>query len=83
MSDALPPEVTLHFKLIKRKRGDHVHVTIDGRLMGMFKKDEGVLTGEGSLTGIHPGHHTLELRVVTDDHNTELDATDKAQFMIK
>jgi len=27
--------------------------------------------------------HTLELRVVTSDHNVELDATDKVMFVVK
>ena len=30
-----------------------------------------------------PGKHTLELRVVTSDHNVELDATDKVMFVVK
>ena len=76
-------EIELHFELLKGKRGNHVHAYVDGELMGMFTKDEGTLNGSGTLTGIRPGHHTLELRVVTKDHNTELDATDRVKFMVK
>jgi len=43
----------------------------------MFKSEK------GTLNGIKPGQHTLELRVVTGDHNTELDATDKVSFTTK
>jgi hypothetical protein len=40
-------------------------------------------TNKGTLTGIKPGNHILEIRVVTADHNTELNATDKVQFIVK
>ena len=76
-------EVELHFELVKGKRGNHVHAYVDEELMGMFGKDEGTLNGMGTLTGIRPGHHTLELRVVTKEHNTELDAIDRVKFMVK
>jgi hypothetical protein len=69
--------VPLEFKLKKGKRGEHVHAYVDGELMGMFKSQK------GTLTGIKPGVHTLELRVATKDHNTELDATDKVRFTVK
>ncbi len=71
--DKLP----LQFKLTKGKRGEHVHAYVDGELVGMFKSDS------GTLNGIKPGSHTLELRVVTADHNTELDAVDKISFTVK
>jgi hypothetical protein len=45
--------------------------------MGMFESEK------GALTGVKPGKHTLELRVVTSDHNTELDATDKVDFSVQ
>jgi hypothetical protein len=67
-------QVPLQFKLTKGKRGAHVHAYIDGELMGMFASEK------GTLNGIKPGQHLLELRVVTADHNTELNATDKASF---
>jgi hypothetical protein len=70
-------KVSLQFKLTKGKRGEHVHAYIDGEMMGMFK------TEKGTLNGVKPGKHTLELRVVTADHNTELDATDKVSFATK
>jgi hypothetical protein len=70
-------KVPLQFKLTKGKRGEHVHAYVDGEMMGMFKSEK------GTLNGIKPGHHTLELRVVTADHNTELDATDKVTFTNK
>jgi len=69
--------VPLEFTLKKGKRGEHVHAYIDGEIAGMFK------TTKGKLTGIKPGEHTLELRVVTHDHKTELDATDKVRFTVK
>ncbi len=70
-------KMPLQFKLTKGKRGEHVHAYIDGEMVGMFK------TEKGTLNGIKPGRHTLELRVVTADHNTELDATDKIAFTVK
>jgi len=70
-------EVPVHFKLVKGKRGHHAHVYVDGELMGMFE------TEKGTLTGIKPGKHTLEARVVAEDHQTELDASDRVDFMVK
>jgi hypothetical protein len=72
-ADSIP----LEFELIKGKRGEHVHAFVDGEMVGMFK------TTKGTLTGVKPGNHTLEVRVVTADHNTELDATDKVQFAVQ
>jgi len=69
--------VPLRFKLTKGKRGHHAHAYVDGELMGMFESEK------GTLNGIKPGKHTLELRVVAEDHQTELDATDKVTFTIK
>jgi hypothetical protein len=66
--------VPLEFKLTKGKVGEHVHAYLDGEIAGMFK------SATGNLNGIKPGKHTLELRVATGDHNTELDATDKVMF---
>jgi hypothetical protein len=71
--DAIP----LRFELVKGNRGQHVHAYIDGELMGMFESTS------GTLTGVKPGKHTLELRVVTSDHNVELDAIDKITFVVK
>ena len=70
-------EAPLRFKINKGKRGSHVHAYVDGELMGMFSSEK------GTLTGLQPGRHTLELRVVAEDHVTELDATDKVDFMVK
>ena len=38
---------------------------------------------QGTLNGIKPGPHVLELRVVTADHQTELDARDRIEFVVK
>jgi transcription antitermination factor NusG len=70
-------KVPLQFKLTKGKRGEHVHAYIDGEMVGMFSSEK------GTLNGIKPGKHSLELRVTTTDHNTELDATDKITFTTK
>jgi putative copper export protein len=70
-------QVPLKFELTRGKRGDHVHAYVDGDLMGMF------LSKEGALNGIKPGRHVLELRVVADDHQTELDAADRTEFIVK
>jgi len=70
-------KVPVEFKLTKGKRGHHAHAYVDGELMGMFESEK------GTLNGIKPGKHTLELRVVAEDHMTELDATDKVTFTIK
>ncbi len=69
--------VPLEFQMKKGKVGEHVHAYVDGEMAGMFK------SVKGTLTGIKPGQHTLELRVATSDHNTELDATDKVSFRTK
>ena len=69
--------VPLEFRIVKGKLGEHVHAYVDGELAGMFKGSK------GTLNGVKPGRHTLELRVVTADHNTELDATDKVSFTMK
>jgi hypothetical protein len=69
--------VPLEFKMTKGKIGEHVHAYVDGEMAGMFK------SAKGTLTGIKPGKHTLELRVATSDHNTELNATDKVAFTTK
>jgi hypothetical protein len=69
--------VPLEFAMTKGKRGEHVHAYVDGEMMGMFKSTK------GNLNGIKPGKHTLELRVGTADHNTELDATDRVSFITK
>ena len=70
-------ELALEFKLTKGKRGSHVHAYVDGELMGMFQSEK------GTLTGIKPGSHTLELRVVAEDHTTELKATDRVRFVVQ
>ena len=72
-SDRIP----LEFSLIKGKRGEHVHAYVNGELMGMFNSQT------GTLTGIRPGKHVLELRVVAADHKSELDATDRVSFTVK
>ena len=54
-----------------------MHAYIDGELMGMF------LSKQGALNGIRPGIHVLELRVVAEDHQTELDARDRVEFVVK
>lgn len=69
--------VPIEFKLVKGKIGEHVHAYIDGEMAGMFKGSK------GTLNGLKPGTHTLELRVTTGDHNTELNATDKVSFTTK
>jgi hypothetical protein len=70
-------EIPLHFELIKGKRGEHVHAYVDGEMAGMFK------TTKGTLAGIQPGKHTLEVRVVMADHTTELEASDKVNFFVR
>jgi hypothetical protein len=70
-------KVEIHYKLTKGKRGHHAHAYVDGDLMGMFESEK------GTLNGIKPGKHILELRVVADDHTTELDAKDRAEFAVK
>lgn len=70
-------KVPIEFKLTKGKRGHHAHAYVNDELMGMFESEK------GTLTGIKPGKHVLELRVVAADHQTELDATDKISFTVK
>ena len=70
-------QVPLEFKLVKGKRGHHVHAYVNGELMGMFNSQT------GTLTGIKPGKYILELRVVAEDHKSELDAIDQVSFIVK
>jgi hypothetical protein len=70
-------KVPIEYKLIKGKRGHHTHAYVDGELVGMFDSEK------GTLNGIAPGKHTLELRVVAADHVTELDASDRVEFTVK
>jgi putative copper export protein len=70
-------KVPLRFNLTKGKRGHHVHAYVDGELMGMFQSKA------GTLNGLKPGRHLLELRVVAEDHQTELDTSDRVEFMVK
>jgi hypothetical protein len=69
--------VALEFQMKKGKIGEHVHAYVDGEMAGMFKGTK------GTLNGLKPGEHTLELRVATGDHNTELDANDRITFTTK
>ena len=70
-------QVPIQFKLVKGKAGHHVHAYLDNELMGMFEGEK------GTLNGIKPGSHVLKLRVVADDHKTELDASDEVSFTVK
>jgi putative copper export protein len=70
-------KVPLRIDLTKGSHGHHVHAYIDGELMGMFQSKA------GTLNGLTPGRHLLELRVVAEDHQTELDAFDRVEFMVK
>lgn len=70
-------QVPVRFQFVKGKRGGHVHVYVDGELMGMFISDN------GTVSGIPPGRHTLEAKVVASDHVTELDAGDRVNFIVK
>lgn len=70
-------KVEIQYTLTKGKRGHHAHAYVDGELMGMFESDK------GTLNGVKPGKHILELRVVADDHTTELDAKDRVEFVVK
>lgn len=69
--------VPLRFALVKGQRGHHVHAYVDGELMGMFQSKT------GTLNVLRPGRHRLELRVVAEDHQSELDAFDRVEFMVK
>ena len=69
--------VPIKFSFIAGKRGHHVHAYVDGELVGMFQSQA------GALNGLKPGPHTLELRVVAEDHQTELDAFDRVEFMVQ
>jgi hypothetical protein len=70
-------KIEIHYQLAKGKRGHHAHAYIDGELMGMFESTK------GTLNGVKPGKHVLELRVVASDHQTELDARDTVEFTTK
>ena len=69
--------VPLNFTLTAGKNGHHIHAYVDGELVGMFESKT------GTLNGVKPGKHVLELRVVASDHQSELDAFDRVEFMVK
>ncbi len=69
--------MSIKFTLSTGQRGHHVHAYVDGELMGMFQSKT------GTLNGLKPGRHRLELRVVAEDHHSELDAFDQVEFMVK
>lgn len=71
-------EVPIRYEFVQGKRGQHLHAYVDGQLLGMFSDPE-----SGTLTGLRPGRHKLELRVVANDRQTELDATDRVDFVVK
>ena len=54
-----------------------MHAYVNGELMGMFNSQT------GTLTGLKPGKHVLELRVIAEDHKSELDAIDKVSFVVQ
>ncbi len=66
-------------RLIESKKGQHVHVLVDGELVGMFDGEK----GRGMLVGVQPGRHILEVRLVAKDHITELDAADEVHFVLR
>jgi hypothetical protein len=70
-------KVPISYKMVRGKRGSHVHAYVDGKLVGMFAGNT------GTLSDLKPGAHLLEFRVVASDHQTELDARDIVRFYIK
>lgn len=70
-------QVPVRFRIIKGRQGNHIHAYVDGDLMGMFE------TETGTLTGIAPGRHRLDVRMVAKDHRTELKASDSVVFVMK
>jgi putative copper export protein len=68
--------MSIKFILRTGKQGHHVHAYVDGELMGMFQSKT------GTLNGLKPGRHSLELRVVAEDHQSELDAFDRVEFTV-
>ena len=70
-------QIPIRFTMIRGKRGHHVHAYVDGSLVGMFESEQ------GTLTGIQPGQHRLELRIVAEDHQTELDASAQTDFVVQ
>jgi putative copper export protein len=68
--------MSIKFTLRAGQRGHHVHAYVDGELMGMFQSKT------GTLNGLKPGRHILELRVVAEDHQSELDAFDQVEFTV-
>ena len=58
-------EGPIRYKFMKDKRGSHLHVYVDGELMGMFSGVE-----KGTLIGAPPGCYTLELRTVAENQHS-------------
>jgi hypothetical protein len=70
-------EIPLRFKMVKGQAGSHIHAYVDGKLKGVFKSEQ------GRLTGIKPGHHLLKVNLVAEDHETQLNATDSVDFVVQ
>jgi putative copper export protein len=70
--------VPIRYEFVKGKKGHHLHAYVDDQLMGMFSSPE-----SGTLTGIPRGRHKLVLRAVAEDHVTELDASDRVEFVVR
>ena len=54
-----------------------MHAYVDGVFMGMFESKE------RTVNGIARGRHLLEFRVVAAVIKTELDVTDRVEFVVK
>ncbi len=76
---SLPSSGTAGTRSLQPPEGASVAIIIPAP-GAIFSADEIPLQ---TLGGITPGAHTLELRVAAEDHRTELDATDRVEFLVE
>ena len=71
-------EVPVRLRFVKRTARDHlVQAYVDGKLRGGFQGEK------GTLHGIAPGRHTLEVRLSAVDQKTDLNAAGKVSFVVE
>lgn len=56
------PLIEVTFEVVKGRRGDHVHLYVDGNFEAIVKDDRYV------LKGLPPGEHQLDVKLATRRH---------------
>lgn len=69
-------KVAVNWRADMGKDGNHVHLYLDGKLLGPK------YGSSYTLSNLSPGKHTVELRLATKNHQ-ELGPRSKVSFMVK